>query len=137
MKLNCRRKNTKHSNKLTLKPVPMSSFSKRSVIMPSYSPFILVIPSYQFILINDVSHPNSVLSPTFRVVHLSFPEFVSSPVSTESLTKHLDADQAAVQTHLTAPYFGAAGEILAKEGLVTKPFEIIVLNPIGGFASRV
>ncbi|KAF7892696.1 uncharacterized protein EAF02_000234 [Botrytis sinoallii] len=47
------------------------------------------------------------------------------------------ADQAAVNTHLTSSYFGAAGETLNKEGLVTKPFEVIVLNPIGGFASRV
>ncbi|TGO70688.1 hypothetical protein BELL_0684g00070 [Botrytis elliptica] len=52
-------------------------------------------------------------------------------------TCYLDADQAAVNTHLTSSYFGAAGETLNKEGLVTKPFEVIVLNPIGGFASRV
>ncbi|KAF5878589.1 putative antibiotic biosynthesis monooxygenase protein [Botrytis fragariae] len=36
-------------------------------------------------------------------------------------------------THLSSPYFTSTGEILAKEELITKPFEVIVLNPIGGF----
>ncbi|KAI9650698.1 hypothetical protein NHQ30_000720 [Ciborinia camelliae] len=47
------------------------------------------------------------------------------------------ADKVAVDGHLSSPHFGAANEIVAKEGLVTKPFEVIVLNPVGGFASRV
>ncbi|PQE24852.1 acid phosphatase protein [Rutstroemia sp. NJR-2017a BVV2] len=46
------------------------------------------------------------------------------------------ADKAAVDHHLSTPYFGAMTELLTKDSLVTKPFEVLVINPIGGFASR-
>ncbi|KAH8590642.1 hypothetical protein B0O99DRAFT_634331 [Bisporella sp. PMI_857] len=47
------------------------------------------------------------------------------------------ADKATVDIHLSTPYFGAMTEALTKEELISKPFEVIVINPIGGFASRV
>ncbi|KAH8598659.1 hypothetical protein B0O99DRAFT_684046 [Bisporella sp. PMI_857] len=42
-------------------------------------------------------------------------------------------DQATVDAHLSSSYFGAATATMTTEGLITKPFEIIVINPIGGF----
>ncbi|KAF7958551.1 hypothetical protein EAE96_002091 [Botrytis aclada] len=67
----------------------------------------------------------------------AFEQVDSQTGSNVVLFQETYADHAAVNTHLSTPYFGAVGETLTKEGLVTKPFEVIVLNPIGGFASRV
>ena len=57
-------------------------------------------------------------------------------LSTQNLTKDIDVDLAALNKHLMAPYFAAIGKLLPEEGLVTKPLDIIKINPISGFNLR-
>ncbi|TVY80333.1 hypothetical protein LSUE1_G007104 [Lachnellula suecica] len=42
----------------------------------------------------------------------------------------------AVDIHMKSSHFISAVGTLTAEGLVTKPIEIIAINPVGGFASR-
>jgi hypothetical protein len=43
---------------------------------------------------------------------------------------------AAAGIHLSSPHLAEFKETLEKEGLVTKPFDLLVLKSIGGYAER-
>jgi len=49
------------------------------------------------------------------------------------LIEFIDANSAAVEAHMVAPYFASVAEVLQKEGLVTKPLDILKIKPFGGF----